>query len=91
MAVAVPVRSPRVELARPRLARHRGRRRDSRALLLAPRPPASGFRGGLDQLLTLSNELPVERDVGILRLDLAEHVRLEGSRPTRTPPGVRNT
>jgi hypothetical protein len=33
--------------------------------------------GGLDYLLGLSNELPVEHDVGVLRFDLTKHVGLE--------------
>ena len=61
--------------------RARGADRRRRALLAAPsprlRPPPALFDRRFDDLLVVADRLPVERDVGMVRLDLAQHVRLQ--------------
>jgi len=58
--------------------RHRRRRRNgSWRLILTARPSASRLGRRLDQLLALTDHRPIERDIRILRFNLAKHIGLE--------------
>ena len=43
--------------------------------------PAPRFRRYLDVLLMVANILPIERNIGILRLELSQHVGVQRSAP----------